>query len=162
MLGKLKLTAITSIISIIAASAAMSGEYVEGKVLSVEPNYYSFVEHSPRKVCHNVTVPQYHTNQGNVLQNMIIGGLIGGTSTNSDRGAAAGAVIGGLLSQNNNTVTGFTTRQRCSTQYTERVINKLNGYNVSVQVGNDIINLTMNTRPGNTIMLYTETTYRID
>lgn len=154
MLGKIKL----AVLSLVMCSPVFAGQYITAKVVSIEPVYRSFAESTPHRVCHNVSVPIQQTNQGNVLTNMIIGGLIGGTTTNSDRGAAAGAVIGGLLTQNN-TTTGYTTQQRCETQYTNTYVNKITGYVVTAKYGNETITLTMNSRPGNTITLYQETTY---
>lgn len=74
-------------------------------------------------LCQNVQVPIYGTVQGqgasggDVLAGMIIGGLLGKGITNKDNGAAAGAVMGGIIAADKNrskqVVTGYRNERQC-------------------------------------------------
>lgn len=74
-------------------------------------------------ICENVQVPIYGTVQGqgasggDVLAGMIIGGLLGKGITNKDNGAAAGAVMGGIIAadkkKSKQVVTGYRTERQC-------------------------------------------------
>lgn len=80
-------------------------------------------------VCQLVQVPIYGATSGgasgaDVLGGMIIGGLLGKGVTGNDKGAAAGAVIGGMVSadkkQGNQQIVGYKQVNQCSenTTYT--------------------------------------------
>ena len=80
-------------------------------------------------VCQVVDVPIYGATSGgasgaDVLGGMIIGGLLGKGVTGNDKGAAAGAVIGGMVSadkkQGNQQIVGYKQVNQCSenTTYT--------------------------------------------
>ena len=68
-------------------------------------------------------MPVYGTVQGggasgaDVLGGMIIGGLLGKGVTGKDNGAAAGAVLGGMIAADNNrgrqVITGYRIEQQC-------------------------------------------------
>ena len=100
----------------------------------IKDHYTNVMESNPvtKNVCHNVEVPVYGTVQrggatgGDVLGGMIIGGLIGKGITGNDNGAAAGAVMGGIIAadqgnRNSQVVTGYRTERRC-----EQVVNYVN------------------------------------
>ena len=76
-----------------------------------------------RKECNMVDVPIYGTTQGSgasggdVLTGMIIGGLLGKGASGNDKGAAAGAVIGGIIAadkkKSNRTIIGYRPQMQC-------------------------------------------------
>lgn len=117
-----KLLATAALISF-ATTAQAETRYAN--VTRVEPNYQTVYMNVPRTQCENVEVPIYGTvqgggaNGGDVLTGMIIGGLIGKGATGKDNGAAAGAVIGGIIAadqgnQNRQVVTGYRTERQCT------------------------------------------------
>ncbi len=82
-------------------------------------------------VCNIVDVPIYGktgggANAGDILGGMILGGLLGKGVTGKDNGAAAGAVIGGMVAadkkKGEDKIIGYKQEQRCSdyTRYSER------------------------------------------
>ena len=74
------------------------------------------------RVCYEVEVPIYgnvggSASAGDVLGGMIIGGLIGKGATGKDNGAAAGAVIGGMIAADKKNsqeqIIGYRKENRC-------------------------------------------------
>ena len=86
-----------------------------------QPKYY--------ETCRNVKVPNKSGASGaDVLGGMIIGGLLGKGVTGNDNGAAAGAVLGGIISADKNQGPGgYRTERQCETvkEYDLRVRNEL-------------------------------------
>jgi uncharacterized protein YcfJ len=118
-----KLLVTTAVLATMATSAI--AETVRARVTYVEPRYETVYRNVPRTQCQDVEVPVYGTVQGggasggDVLAGMIIGGLIGKGITGDDQGAAAGAVMGGVIAADNNNgsrrvVTGYRTERQCN------------------------------------------------
>ena len=115
-------------VSLLASPLAFSSEP------TVTHHYKDVIREIPFQDCFMVDVPIYgnvggrtHTSKGDVLEGMIIGGLLGKAVTGDDKGAAFGAVIGGMESTNGGYergVVGYKQQQRCQTKYnytTEKV-----------------------------------------
>jgi len=71
-------------------------------ITNVRPNYQEVTTNQPITICNDVEVPIYGNTGGgasgaDVLGGMIIGGLLGKGVTGKDNGAAAGAVLGGII-----------------------------------------------------------------
>ena len=153
----------TAALAIVVACAPAYAETFRATITKVEPNWGYREVSVPTTHCQNVEVPVYGTVQGggasggDVLAGMIIGGLLGKGITNKDNGAAAGAVLGGVISADKNrskkVVTGYTTERQCQqvvSYETERYLknNKIyftwngvngsaytyNNYNVGTQI----------------------------
>lgn len=104
------------------ATVAQSNEYAT--ITSVKPVYIDRYVTEYAKECYEVEVPVYGRVQGggasgaDVLTGMIIGGLLGKGVTGKDDGAAAGAVLGGIISAENKNsgkqvITGYRYEERC-------------------------------------------------
>jgi len=102
--------------------------------VQVEDFYSYYTEQTPKteRVCQTVEVPVYTTRKkgasgGDILGGLIIGGLLGKAVTGDDKGAAAGAVIGGVASAERNkteqVVSGYRDELQCETVETYDVVN---------------------------------------
>jgi len=110
-------------VSLILATAAPA--LAEGNSrATIQDHYTTKVYETPytQDVCKTVDVPIYGRRGGgasaaDVLGGMIIGGLIGKGVTNKDNGAAAGAVIGGMIAADKNQgkeeIIGYRQETRC-------------------------------------------------
>ena len=121
----------------LVAATPIAAESVKA---NIEDVYATVVESTPytRTVCQNVEVPIYGTvtrqrsaNGADVLGGMIIGGLIGKGATGKDNGAAAGAVIGGIIAadqankpKTETVITGYKTERQCENITEYKDVNK--------------------------------------
>jgi uncharacterized protein YcfJ len=72
-----------------------------------------------RYICETREIPLYsegEANLGDFLTGAIIGGLIGGTATESDKGAAIGAFTGGVIAaeKGKKRIVGYRTEEICN------------------------------------------------
>ena len=71
---------------------------------------------------------------------MLLGGIGGKVIGGNDKGAAAGAILGGIIgadkAQKNTTrqIVGYNQEQRCTTVYTNKKLRTLDGYFTVVEV----------------------------
>lgn len=109
-----------------AVIAATTPAFADKVNATIEDKYTIIYEQKPitRQECVTVDVPIYGTTQGSgasggdVLTGMIIGGLLGKGVTGKDNGAAAGAVMGGIIAadkgqKQKQVVTGYKQERRC-------------------------------------------------
>ena len=149
---------IFTLIMIFAASVVNAESfYTDGRVVSVDKNFTIRSVKQPTQQCRDVEVPIYGTQQGggasggDVLAGMIIGGLLGKGVTGKDNGAAAGAVMGGIIAadkgnKSKQVITGYRMERQCTT--VNRIVDERvhSGYNVDVRVGDFITSITTNRR----------------
>ena len=139
-----------SMIAIMFATTAYADVSIKGTVVDY---YDNVVVSTPREklICEEYQVPIYgqqgSADGADVLMGMIIGGLLGKGVTGQDNGAAAGAVMGGVIAAdkgNKRVIQGYTTEKKCrkeirytdtnETRYTHSIITfKYQGRNMSVQ-----------------------------
>ena len=109
--------ALTILATPVAAQDSVTG--------TVEHFYYSYTEEVPetKRVCEIIQVPIYKevnkgTSGADVFGGLLLGGLLGKALTGNDKGAAAGAVIGGIASAEHNkteqVITGYRDVRECS------------------------------------------------
>lgn len=125
------------LVSVLAATSASA----ETTRATIEDVYATVVEQTPytRQVCQNVEVPIYGTvtrqgggaSGGDILGGMIIGGLLGKGATGKDNGAAAGAVLGGIIAadkankpKTETVITGYKTERQCENVTEYKSVNK--------------------------------------
>jgi uncharacterized protein YcfJ len=90
-----------------------------------------FVEPIVEKTCQEVDITiigqSNGTNSANVLMGMIVGGILGKGITGKDNGAAAGAVMGGVIaadSKSKKAPQGYKRELRCGNYETTREVTK--------------------------------------
>lgn len=125
---------------LIATTLPSYADTVRATISSIQPIYHNTTIRTPRNICQNVEVPVYGTVQsggasgGDVLTGMIIGGLLGKGVTGNDKGAATGAVIGGIISADNKrskqVITGYRTQRQCHTTYINNTQRQLKHYKI--------------------------------
>ena len=123
--------------ALVVATPAMA----ETTRATIEDVFATVVESTPytRQVCQNVEVPIYGTvtrqgggaSGGDILGGMILGGLLGKGVTGKDDGAAAGAVLGGIIaadkankSRTETVITGYKNERQCQNVTEYKDINK--------------------------------------
>tara|TARA_Y100000114_G_scaffold144460_1_gene153060 strand:- start:534 stop:1034 length:501 start_codon:yes stop_codon:yes gene_type:complete len=130
----------TSLLIVIVSTIPAYANTVTATVSSIQPIYHNTTVRTPTNVCQDVEVPVYGTVQGNgassgdVLTGMIIGGLLGKGVSGNDKGAAAGAVLGGMISADNKkskqVITGYRLERQCHTTYINETQRQLKHYKI--------------------------------
>lgn len=130
---------LTTVIFAFSAGTAAIAETVRARITYVEPRYETVTQYVTSTECYNVEVPVYGTVQGggatggDVLAGMIIGGILGKGVTGNDNGAAAGAVMGGVIAadngnRNRQVVTGYRTERQCNDVSVPTQVNQVRDY----------------------------------
>lgn len=120
---------------------AAADDVVYATITSVTPNYIELVTPARKNICSFVDVPIYDTVQGQgatgleVLGGAIIGGLFGKALTDKDEGAAAGAVVGGVVAAeagraDKTRVVGYEKQKQCSIQYVDQIESIVDNYTI--------------------------------
>ncbi len=123
--------------ALVVAAPAMA----ETTRATIEDVFATVVESTPytRQVCQNVEVPIYGTvtrqgggaSGGDILGGMILGGLLGKGVSGKDNGAAAGAVLGGIIAadkankpRTETVITGYKNERQCQNVTEYKDVNK--------------------------------------
>jgi len=111
-------------VAVLGLSTAAYAQTEYATITKVQPNYQNISVPTTRTECRTVNVPVYGNVQGNgasgtdVLTGMVLGGLIGKGASGNDKGAAAGAVIGGIIAAENKNnrqeIVGYQQQQQCN------------------------------------------------
>jgi hypothetical protein len=126
---------------LLATAVVATPAMAETTRATIEDVFATVVESTPytRQVCQNVEVPIYGTvtrqgsgaSGGDVLGGMILGGLLGKGVTGKDNGAAAGAVLGGIIAadkankpRTETVITGYKTERQCENITEYKDVNK--------------------------------------
>ena len=123
--------------ALVVATPAMA----ETTRATIEDVFATVVESTPytRQVCQNVEVPIYGTvtrqgggaSGGDILGGMILGGLLGKGVSGKDNGAAAGAVLGGIIAadkankpRTETVIAGYKNERQCQNVTEYKDVNK--------------------------------------
>ena len=134
------LFATAAALSLVATTAAANTALA--RITKIEPRYQTSYQNVPTTQCQDVQVPIYGTVQGqgatggDVLAGMIIGGILGKGVSGNDKGAAAGAVMGGIIAadQGNGSkqvVTGYKTERQCSEVLVQQQVQTIKNYRIT-------------------------------
>jgi len=139
-----KLFTTTALLATMATSAiAAQSDTVYATITQINPRYESVFQEVPVTRCQDVQVPIYGQTQGNgasggdVLGGMIIGGLLGKGATGNDKGAAIGAILGGVVAADNKqskqVVTGYRTERQCTEVMSTKQVTVIKDYKIRFQ-----------------------------
>lgn len=92
-------------------------------IMKVTPNYSYTNSYTKKKLCHTIDKPIYRkssasaASSGDILTGIILGGLLGKGATGKDKGAIAGAALGGIIAADHNnskfTIIGNKKKRKC-------------------------------------------------
>jgi uncharacterized protein YcfJ len=116
----------TTAIALLIATSAQAEERIKGKVWD---EYRTVTESTPttRYECYDQEIPIYGrtgggASSGDILGGLILGGILGKGVSGNDQGAAAGAVLGGMIAADNKQgkrrITGYRTERVCEDKTT--------------------------------------------
>lgn len=112
------LVGVVMIAILYANIAKAEGTIVEGTVVDHYEKQIDFIEDS-QEVCRLVKIPIYHKPRqptgAEILGGLVIGGALGKVISGDDKGALAGAVVGGLVtsSQQEPRIVGYSRKRVC-------------------------------------------------
>ena len=112
------LVGVVMIAILYAQIAKAEGTIVEGTVVDHYEKQIDFIEDS-QEVCRLVKIPIYHKPHrptgAEILGGLVIGGALGKVISGDDKGALAGAVVGGLVtsSQQEPRIVGYSRKRVC-------------------------------------------------
>ena len=129
-------------VALISAASTANAETRYAKITQIQPNYRTVYMNVPQQQCQDVQVPIYGTVQGggasggDVLGGMIIGGLLGKGVTGKDDGAAAGAVLGGIIAadkgnQSRQVITGYRIERQCTEVMHQQQQREIKNYTIT-------------------------------
>jgi uncharacterized protein YcfJ len=141
-----KLVTIAAVLSMFG-SAAFANQ-VTATVVDMRETYRDVVKQVPVQSCQVIDVPIYKevvtgggASGGDVLGGMIIGGILGKGVSGNDKGAAAGAILGGMVAadkkqQRETVIVGYRQQQQCSTVYEQQQVSVRGDNVVTVELDN--------------------------
>ena len=149
---------IASFIGFVSGVAHADNSYVTtGNLVEIQPIYTNVSSQQPYEHCSIQDVPVYGrtgngASGGDVLTGMIIGGLLGKGVTGKDNGAAAGAVIGGVIAadkgQGSQRIIGYERQRVCETKYRNSQSQVINQYRLTYNVDGNRMSYTVNRTVG--------------
>lgn len=128
-----KLIAVAAVLSMFG-SVAFAENKIKATVVDMSESYRDVIKEVPVENCQVVEVPVYKevttgggASGGDVLGGMIVGGLLGKGASGNDKGAAVGAIIGGMVAadkkqKKETVIVGYKQQQQCSTVYERKQV----------------------------------------
>lgn len=149
-----KLVTIAAVLSMFG-SVAFAGQ-IQGTVVDMQETYSNQVKNVPSQQCQIVEVPVYGeritgggASGGDVLGGMIVGGLLGKGASGNDKGAAVGAILGGMVAadkkqKKETVIVGYKQQQQCSTVYTQETVRVRGKNELTVDVDGQLMKFMVN------------------
>ena len=128
-----KLIAVAAVLSMFG-SVAFAENKIKATVVDMKESYRDVIKEVPVQSCQVVEVPVYKevvtgggASGGDVLGGMIIGGILGKGVSGNDKGAAAGAILGGMVAadkkqKKETVIVGYKQQKQCSTVYERKQV----------------------------------------
>lgn len=151
------------------ASRGQQHSYDYAKVVSVEPIVETIEQREPVEHCWQEQQPRalHRASHTAALLGGILGGAIGNELGHNKSNKRVGAVVGGLLgasiasdlnrgSDRGYAGGGYTTVQRCETEYNSHFVEQTVGYAVSYRYRGQLYHTTTRQHPGQRIKLQLE------
>ena len=171
MINKIHLILLSVAIGLVSSVATASSFTTTGRVVDIKPVDTNIRQQQPQQVCRQVEVPVYGTVQGNgasggdVLTGMILGGLLGKGASGNDKGAAAGAVIGGIIAadkkKSKKVITGYRQETQCTTEYHYVNTQVVNEYDIMYNIDGREVTFRVNRSVGERAYINQRRQFRI-
>ena len=143
-----KLVTIAAVLSMFGSVAFAANQRIQATVVDMQETYRDVIKQVPVQSCQVVDVPIYKevvtgggASGGDVLGGMIVGGLLGKGASGNDKGAAVGAIIGGMVAadkkqKKETVIVGYKQQQQCSTVYEQKQVSVRGDNVVTLETNN--------------------------
>ena len=133
---------LTSVAIFATTATTAVAQNATATITNVEPRYVTETINRPYQSCYMVDVPVYGqqgggASSGDVLGGMILGGILGKGASGNDKGAAVGAILGGMVAadnkQNQQSIIGYRQQEKCETRYDSERVTKIKDYRITFE-----------------------------
>jgi len=126
----------------------MANAETYARITKITPNYTYSKSYTKEKSCYTIDTPIYGktlnngTTGGDVFTGMLLGSLLGKGATGKDKGAAVGAVLGGIIAAEKSTtqtsIIGYEPIRNCEIIQIPETIKTIKNYKIDYEWDNVI------------------------